>query len=85
MTHEIRSPTGSRTSSTSSSCSRSGSRVSFFAGIMIADQLDAFNSAASRSASGSATRAPRSIFVLLIFVYVTLMNALDKKFGVYEA
>ena len=59
--------------------------ASFGAGILFADRLDA----------GEAVRLPGRLlvrdagrdgrtFVVLMFVYVKLMNALDRRFGVYE-
>ena len=59
--------------------------VSFFAGIMIADQLDAVKDRRLPARllvrqPGLRDRLRRSSS----FVYVALMNNLDKKFGVYE-
>jgi putative solute:sodium symporter small subunit len=59
--------------------------VSYFAGLLIADSLDA-----STRIGGFplgfwfANQGSLVIFVILIFVYVSLMNKLDKKYGVFE-
>ena len=58
--------------------------VSFFAGIMIADQLDATRIGGFPLGFWFANQGSEIVFVLLIVVYVALMNKLDKKFGVYE-
>jgi putative solute:sodium symporter small subunit len=59
--------------------------VSFFAGIMIADQLDAAGRLGGFPLGfWFANQASEIVFVALIFVYVWLMNRLDKRFGVYE-
>lgn len=59
--------------------------VSFFAGIMIADQLDAtMRLGGFPLGFWFANQGSEIVFVLLIVVYVALMNKLDKKFGVYE-
>lgn len=59
--------------------------VSYFAGILIADQLDAaFRIGGFPLGFWFAQQGSEVVFVILIFVYVALMNKLDKKFGVYE-
>jgi len=58
--------------------------VSFLAGIMIADQLDAVQFGGFPLGFWFANQGSEVVFVLLIVVYVLLMNNLDKKFGVYE-
>ncbi len=58
--------------------------VSFLAGIMIADQLDANRIGGFPVGFWFANQGSEIVFVLLIVVYVALMNKLDKKFGVYE-
>lgn len=58
--------------------------VSYFAGIMIADQLDAAKVGGFPLGFWFANQGSEITFVVLIFVYVWLMNRLDKKFGVYE-
>jgi putative solute:sodium symporter small subunit len=59
--------------------------VSYFAGIMVADQLDAVKLGGFPLGFWFANQGSEIVFVVLIFVYVALMNGLDKKFGVYEA
>jgi putative solute:sodium symporter small subunit len=59
--------------------------VSYFAGIMIADTLDQFRVGGFPLGFWFANQGSEIVFVVLIFVYVALMNRLDKKFGVYEA
>ena len=58
--------------------------VSFLAGIMIADQLDTVRLGGFPLGFWFANQGSLVTFVVLIFVYVALMNRLDKKFGVYE-
>lgn len=58
--------------------------VSYFAGIIIADQLDAIRVGGFPLGFWFANQGSEVTFVILIFVYVALMNKLDKKFGVYE-
>lgn len=58
--------------------------VSFFAGIMIADQLEGIRLGGFPLGFWFANQGAEVTFVLLIVVYVALMNRLDKKFGVYE-
>lgn len=59
--------------------------VSYFAGIMIADQLDAtMRLGGFPLGFWFANQGSEIVFVLLIVIYVALMNKLDKKFGVYE-
>jgi putative solute:sodium symporter small subunit len=59
--------------------------VSYVAGIMIADQLDAYRIGGFPLGFWFANQGSEITFVVLIFIYVWLMNRLDKKFGVYEA
>lgn len=59
--------------------------VSFLAGILIADRLDAYRLGGFPLGFWFANQGSELVFVALIFVYVALMNRLDKKFGVYEA
>ena len=59
--------------------------VSFVAGILIADQLDAVKLGGFPLGFWFANQGLLVVFVVLIFVYVALMNRLDKKFGVYES
>ena len=58
--------------------------VSYFAGIMIADQLDAIQIGGFKLGFWFANQGSEVIFVLLIVVYVQLMNKLDKKYDVHE-
>jgi putative solute:sodium symporter small subunit len=59
--------------------------VSYFAGIMVADALDAtMRLGGFPLGFWFANQGSEVVFVVLIFVYVALMNRLDKKFGVYE-
>ena len=58
--------------------------VSYFAGIIIADQLDVIRVGGFPLGFWFANQGSEVTFVILIFVYVALMNKLDKKFGVYE-
>jgi len=59
--------------------------VSYLAGLLMANSLDA-----SMRLGGFplgfwfANQGSLVIFVVLIFVYVALMNSLDKKYGVFE-
>lgn len=59
--------------------------VSYFAGILVANHLDA-NLRIGGFPLGFwfANQGSIVIFVILIFVYVALMNRLDKKYGVFE-
>jgi putative solute:sodium symporter small subunit len=58
--------------------------VSFLAGIMIADQLDAIRLGGFPLGFWFANQGSLVVFVALIFVYVRLMNSLDRKYRVYE-
>ena len=58
--------------------------VSFLAGIVIADSLDTMRLGGFPLGFWFANQGSLVTFVVLIFVYVALMNRLDKKFGVYE-
>jgi putative solute:sodium symporter small subunit len=58
--------------------------VSYFAGIMIADQLDVFRIGGFPLGFWFANQGSIVVFVVLIFVYVSLMNTLDRKYRVYE-
>jgi putative solute:sodium symporter small subunit len=51
---------------------------------MIADTLDAVRLGGFPLGFWFANQGSLVTFVVLIFVYVALMNRLDKKFGVYE-
>jgi putative solute:sodium symporter small subunit len=58
--------------------------VSYLAGIMIADQLDAIRIGGFPLGFWFANQGSLVVFVVLIFVYVGLMNSLDRKYHVYE-
>jgi putative solute:sodium symporter small subunit len=58
--------------------------VSYLAGILLADVLDRVKLGGFPLGFWFANQGSELVFVLLIFVYVRLMNALDKKYGVYE-
>jgi putative solute:sodium symporter small subunit len=58
--------------------------VSYLAGIMIADQLDAIRIGGFPLGFWFANQGSLVVFVALIFVYVRLMNTLDRKYRVYE-
>jgi putative solute:sodium symporter small subunit len=59
--------------------------VSYLAGIAFADQLDAAVKLGGFPLGfWFANQGSEIIFVVLIFVYVGLMNKLDKKYGVFE-
>jgi putative solute:sodium symporter small subunit len=58
--------------------------VSFFAGIIVADQLDAVKLGGFPLGFWFANQGSELTFVVLIFVYVALMNDLDRRFGVFE-
>lgn len=58
--------------------------VSLGAGVVFADRLDAFRLAGFPLGFWFATQGSVLAFVVLTFVYVGLMNRLDRKFGVYE-
>jgi putative solute:sodium symporter small subunit len=58
--------------------------VSFVCGIMIADQLDAYQLGGFPLGFWFANQGSIVIFVILIWTYVWRMNMLDKKYDVYE-
>lgn len=58
--------------------------VSYFAGIMIADQLDVIRIAGFPLGFWFANQGSLVTFVVLIFVYVKLMDNLDRKYDVHE-
>lgn len=58
--------------------------VSFGAGIMFVDQLDAIKIAGYPLGFWFAEQGSIYVFVLLIVVYTVKMNQLDKKFNVEE-
>ena len=58
--------------------------VSFGAGILFAPQLNEFRIGGFRIGFWFAQQGSILVFVALIFIYVRLMNRLDKKYGVHE-
>lgn len=58
--------------------------VSYGAAILLADALDGIRVLGFPLGFWFATQGSILIFVVLVFVYVKLMNDLDRKFGVYE-
>jgi len=55
--------------------------VSYGAGILFKDTLDAFHMGGFPLGFWFAQQGSIYVFVILIFVYVQLMNKLDKKYG----
>ena len=58
--------------------------VSYGAGILFKDALNTIQIGSFKLGFWFAQQGAMYVFVILIFVYVRLMNALDKKFG-YDA
>ncbi len=58
--------------------------VSFGAGIMFKDALNEFRLGGFKLGFWFAQQGSMYVFVILIFVYVRLMNKLDKKYGYDE-
>jgi putative solute:sodium symporter small subunit len=58
--------------------------VSYGAAILLADALDRFRFLGFPLGFWFATQGSILTFVVLVFVYVKLMNDLDRKYGVYE-
>jgi putative solute:sodium symporter small subunit len=58
--------------------------VSYLFGIIFSEQLDTTSIGGFPLGFWFANQGSEVIFVVLIFVYVGLMNGLDKKFGIYE-
>jgi putative solute:sodium symporter small subunit len=58
--------------------------VSYVFGILIADQLDSIRFFGFKLGFWFAQQGSEVIFVILIFVYVSLMNKLDREFDVHE-
>jgi putative solute:sodium symporter small subunit len=58
--------------------------VSFGAGILFADYLNDFSVAGFPLGFWFAQQGAIYVFVILIFIYVLLMNRLDKQFNVDE-
>ena len=55
--------------------------VSFVAGIMLKDVLNDFKIGSFKLGFWFAQQGSMYVFVILIFIYVRLMNKLDKKYG----
>lgn len=58
--------------------------VSYVFGIFLVDQLNTFKLGGFKLGFWFAQQGSMYVFVILIFVYVRLMNKLDKKYGVDE-
>ena len=58
--------------------------VSYLCGILIADPLDAMSIGGFKLGFWFANQGSEVVFVVLIFVYVSLMNKLDRKYDVHE-
>jgi len=58
--------------------------VSFVCSILLVDQLDKFQLMGFKLGFWMAQQGSIFTFVILIFVYVKLMNDLDRKYGVEE-
>jgi putative solute:sodium symporter small subunit len=58
--------------------------VSFGFGILLVDQLNAIKLGGFKLGFWFAQQGSIYVFVVLIFVYIRLMNKLDKKYGVDE-
>ena len=58
--------------------------VSFGAGIIFKDALDKIKIAGFKFGFWFAQQGAMYVFVILIFVYLKLMNKLDKKYGYNE-
>lgn len=58
--------------------------VSYGAGILFKDTLDGFRLGGFKVGFWFAQQGSIYVFVILIFVYVRLMNKLDKKYGFDE-
>ena len=58
--------------------------VSYICGILIADPLDAMRVGGFKLGFWFANQGSEVTFVVLIFIYVWLMNKLDKKYDVHE-
>lgn len=58
--------------------------VSYGFGILLADQLNKIQIGGFKLGFWFAQQGSIYVFVILIFVYVWLMNRLDREYGVYE-
>lgn len=58
--------------------------VSYVFGILLVDQLNAIHMGGFKLGFWFAQQGSIYVFVILIFVYVRLMNKLDKKYGHHD-
>ncbi|QJP34734.1 DUF4212 domain-containing protein [Nonlabens sp. Ci31] len=58
--------------------------VSFVCGILLVDELNSIRLGGFKLGFWFAQQGSIYVFVVLIFVYIRLMNKLDKKYGVDE-
>ena len=58
--------------------------VAYGLSIIFVDQLNQFRIGGFKLGFWFAQQGSIYVFVILIFVYIWLMNKLDKKYGVYE-
>jgi putative solute:sodium symporter small subunit len=58
--------------------------VSYVFGILLVEELNNIRFAGFKLGFWFAQQGAMYVFVILIFVYVRLMNKLDKKYGVHE-
>lgn len=58
--------------------------VSYVFGILLVDQLNTIRLGGFKLGFWFAQQGSMYVFVILIFIYVRLMNRLDKKYGVDE-
>lgn len=58
--------------------------VSYLFGILMADALDSIKIAGFKLGFWFANQGSEVIFVILIYIYVVWMNAIDKKYDVHE-
>jgi len=58
--------------------------VSYVCGILLVDQLNTIKMGGFKLGFWFAQQGAMYVFVILIFVYIRLMNKLDKKYGFEE-
>jgi putative solute:sodium symporter small subunit len=58
--------------------------VSYVCGILLVDQLNTLKMGGFKLGFWFAQQGAMYVFVILIFVYIRLMNKLDKKYGFEE-
>ncbi|MGB9730692.1 MULTISPECIES: DUF4212 domain-containing protein [Calditerrivibrio] len=58
--------------------------VSYLFGILMVDALDSIKIAGFKLGFWFANQGSEVIFVILIYIYVVWMNAIDKKYDVHE-